>query len=287
MNRGLGFVIDSLEDVPCDGEEDLMVRIRRMAGPWASDDKLRCHLRSARGKLHWAINSYMRICLSDEGTRLDYEPRSGVLFRPCAATSSDIQSLAIKDNSRESGDAQEEDPGSLDAWAPTLVSLLLEQISDPWTLISASRVSRAFYKETRNEKLWKDLFDSKWPVVFPLSKAKGQGASSASPLRRTIESFRDQSLFIHRMSCPVCGEDRGIVPIVYGYPSVQLMEKMRKKMCILGGDHLVEECFVWGCHQCNESFKVHPFSPPFDWILDVAKDKSAKIDGMRAYTYEL
>jgi hypothetical protein len=282
------FIIDALGDVPCDGEENLMLKMREMAGPWAEESKLRVQLRCARGKAHWAINTYLREALSEEvpSRRLDFEPQS-VLGLPS------LELLTIKDDAQAGTShvkeatvqLEGEDSGSLDDWAPQLLTLLLEHIvDDPWSLISASCTSKAFLKASRSEKLWKDMFNLKWPAVFPLS----QGISKKDWIP-PYALFRDQSLLVHRMTCPVCGVERGLVPIVYGFPSAQLMTMMKNKKCILGGDHLIEDCHMWCCHQCGESFKVYPYSS-FEWINTyMARSAATPAEGMRmrAYTYEL
>ena len=293
--RSSSFIIDNSGDVPCEGEEALMMRMRNMAGPSASEGILRHQLRSSRGKHHWAINSYMRLVLSPiDDTRLDYEPQL-VLARPQISQEQQLATHVHEEMTRDEG-VEGDDPAvtcpsvtsdscPLSDWSPTLVSLILEKVDDPWTLTSASAINKSFLKAARNDKLWRDLFDSRWgSEVFPL-KAAERHLREKGPL----ELYRYQSLFVYHMSCPVCGEERGLVPIVYGFPSAPLMEMRRNKRCILGGDHLIEDCFVWGCVMCNVSFKAFPYSPPFDWIprVNQAASPAAQVEGQRAYTYEL
>lgn len=59
--------------------------------------------------------------------------------------------------------------------------------------------------------------------------------------------YRGQLGYTRDMRCPRCGRARGIVPILYGFPSPPLLALMRERLLILGGDHLIEDCHVWGC----------------------------------------
>ncbi|MEW5308256.1 MAG: hypothetical protein WDW38_000229 [Sanguina aurantia] len=65
--------------------------------------------------------------------------------------------------------------------------------------------------------------------------------SAAHPLR-----------FAAEMRCPRCGTGR-VVPLVYGFPSLKLMDGMSKQTLILGGDHLIEDCHDVSARWHNEA----------------------------------
>lgn len=66
---------------PLDGEHALMRHLRKRVGPYADDALLRAHLRTARGKLHWSANGYLRDAVLAPGrARRDFAPRP--LARP-------------------------------------------------------------------------------------------------------------------------------------------------------------------------------------------------------------
>ena len=58
-----------------------MRHLRKRVGPYADDALLRAHLRTARGKLHWSANGYLRDAVLAPGrARRDFAPRP--LARP-------------------------------------------------------------------------------------------------------------------------------------------------------------------------------------------------------------
>ena len=56
------------------------------------------------------------------------------------------------------------------------------------------------------------------------------------------------------MKCPKCGGK--LVPIIYGMPSVELMEKVEKKEVYLGGCCIIgdKEMPSYFCNKCNKEF---------------------------------
>ncbi|GBF87331.1 hypothetical protein Rsub_00042 [Raphidocelis subcapitata] len=57
---------------------------------------------------------------------------------------------------------------------------------------------------------------------------------------------RRQRGYEGRRACPRCGEGR-VVPILYGYPTPELLAGMRSGRLVLGGDHLIESAHIWAC----------------------------------------
>ncbi|KAG2432068.1 hypothetical protein HXX76_008995 [Chlamydomonas incerta] len=90
--------------------------------------------------------------------------------------------------------------------------------------------------------------------------------------------------FLKSLRCPRCGST-ALLPILYGFPSAKLLEGMRSKRLILGGDHLIESCHVWGCpnDRCGASYRFFPYDRVDEWMADQAKPQPAGPH----YTYEL
>jgi hypothetical protein len=68
-----------------DDEASLLTQMRQKLGPYASADVLTHHLRQCRGKVTWAVNSYLRAVLAapqPAAGQEDYQQRPG----PCPAS---------------------------------------------------------------------------------------------------------------------------------------------------------------------------------------------------------
>mmetsp|Transcript_19251 Transcript_19251/g.41609 ORF Transcript_19251/g.41609 Transcript_19251/m.41609 type:complete len:174 (+) Transcript_19251:1442-1963(+) len=127
---------------------------------------------------------------------------------------------------------------------------------------------------------------------FPALEGAGDDGNAdvqedcSSPWRA---SYTRQAAYMWAMMCPRCGGGR-VVPIVYGFPSPKLLEGMRSKRLILGGDHLIENCHVWACTCCNSSFRSFPYENVDLWVEDLIQQAgrpTQQSGGMPTYTYEL
>ena len=63
------------------------------------------------------------------------------------------------------------------------------------------------------------------------------------------------------MTCPECHAAR-VTPIVYGFPSPQLVTALKKQKVLLGGDYLVEGDPSWACRACQSRWRAWPFAWP-------------------------
>lgn len=66
------------------------------------------------------------------------------------------------------------------------------------------------------------------------------------------------------MACPGCSS-RGLVPVVYGFPSRALVHAQRNGHVALGGDYLVPGDAVWICRgRCRTQWQTWPWgrTPP-------------------------
>ncbi|GIL82385.1 hypothetical protein Vretimale_11837 [Volvox reticuliferus] len=114
-------------------------------------------------------------------------------------------------------------------------------------------------------------------VVVPLRPEQGSAFRSL---------YQRQMCFLNSLRCPRCGGG-AIVPIVYGFPSPKLMEGMRERRLILGGDHLIENCHVWGCNRCGASFRHFPYDGCENWVAELARPQPQRPSHLPHYTYEL
>lgn len=101
------------------------------------------------------------------------------------------------------------------------------------------------------------------------------------------ERYRVQLEYQLSMRCPTCGGSK-LVPIVYGFPSPPLLAGMRHHKLILGGDHLIENCHVWACTQCNSSYRHYPYCNVELWLNEhIARSSKPSTSTLPTYTYEL
>lgn len=79
-----------------ENEEELLAQLREKVGMYASADRLLYHIRAARGKLHWSINSYFRevmVAPMENGVP-DFHPRarsSAAQLGACSTTGQQVQ----------------------------------------------------------------------------------------------------------------------------------------------------------------------------------------------------
>lgn len=107
----------------------------------------------------------------------------------------------------------------------------------------------------------------------PAPQQRGPAAGAPPALQPTWrQCYRAQHGYQLQMRCPSCGAG-ALKPIVYGFPSPQLLQCMRSKRCVLGGDHLIEACHVWACTcaGCNVSFRHFPYDDVAVWAEEHAR----------------
>lgn len=59
------------------------------------------------------------------------------------------------------------------------------------------------------------------------------------------------------IKCPLCGENN-MAPIIYGYPTPELVELARKDMVALGGCVVSPDNPTHYCYSCNETTQFEP-----------------------------
>ncbi|KAG1658762.1 hypothetical protein FOA52_001304 [Chlamydomonas sp. UWO 241] len=98
------------------------------------------------------------------------------------------------------------------------------------------------------------------------------GAPSGYGRGRWQSLYRRQAQAVWQMACPRCGTSASVVPVVYGFPSPRLLQGMKSRRLILGGDHLIENCHAWACTTCNSSFRTYPFTHVLVWVEELASE---------------
>jgi len=63
-----------------------------------------------------------------------------------------------------------------------------------------------------------------------------------------------------RPACPVCRYEDQVVRIMYGYPSLELIEQSRRGEVALGGCCIGFDAHEWYCRGCLRSFNAPDFS---------------------------
>ena len=62
-----------------------------------------------------------------------------------------------------------------------------------------------------------------------------------------------------RQECVACRQAK-CIPILYGFPSPELVKAMGRGELELGGDYLLPDSPVWLCKRCNAQFRCYPWS---------------------------
>ena len=82
--------------------------------------------------------------------------------------------------------------------------------------------------------------------------------------------------------CSACGEPGSVVPVLYGFPSPELIELRTKKEVYLGGDQMLEGAGFphWQCRVCFAA-SVH-----YPWAKE-GKGLEAAPEGARNHRYAI
>eukprot|EP00877_Chromochloris_zofingiensis_P008437 jgi/Chrzof1/3847/Cz13g11010.t1 len=127
--------------------------------------------------------------------------------------------------------------------------------------------------------------ETAWPV--------GLRRCIKPPGRYWHQLYKQQHNYQTTRLCPRCGVC-SVVPIVYGFPSAQLLAGMQGGRLMLGGDHLIESCHVWACSGCRSCYRYYPYGDVALWLHDDDGGGVVRViqaDGTDAafpkYTYEL
>ncbi len=154
-----------------ENEKELLQTLRAKLGPTPDEDRLLYHIRSARGKLHWAVNSYLREAMSQPNSTAE----QGVITRAPWPTTRASHSRSVSgvpsDAEREvpfpcscnrgcessapattaaepsSSDNTSEQPSvSLDHLPVGILEAIVRYLPDPHTMVSLAMTCAVFNK---------------------------------------------------------------------------------------------------------------------------------------------
>lgn len=149
--------------VPVEGETGLLRKMRKKVGPYAAEGKLVAHLRSSRGKLHWAVNGYFREAVLERAPaagRADFEPRP--VARPPQEASSCVPATTA-------GTATVADgvpcPDREELVLPPLVWEMLLARMPPADVCRLAPTCAAARDAARSDAVWRRQYEARWGVT--------------------------------------------------------------------------------------------------------------------------
>mmetsp|Transcript_20757 Transcript_20757/g.25173 ORF Transcript_20757/g.25173 Transcript_20757/m.25173 type:complete len:267 (+) Transcript_20757:168-968(+) len=119
-------------------------------------------------------------------------------------------------------------------------------------------VNRNFNQVMMSNEIWYTLCERYW--ILPVG---GDRDGEQIAWRKTFRRFFK---FMSTLCCPEssCISNKSgtdvVVPIVYGFPSRELVEAMRASRLILGDDHIIEGRSVWYCCSCKTNWTHWPYT---------------------------
>lgn len=248
-------------DAPAADEERLLEEVRAVAGPYATHDILRHHLRASHGKPGWAVNGYLREAVLARNTRADFEPPP----RPEAeAASAGVSMLAPE--SAAPAELDEPPPAELPA---CVWELILSHLEAP-DVRAAACVCTAL--RCAADSCWPALFVRRWGVPIPLH-----------PPQQPRKAYAERAAALGAFRCPACLR-APLQPIVYGFPSPALVAAQRKSLVWLGGDYLIKGDPSWACMGCESRWLTFPWARggmPCR-VPTLAQMQAAQLDGADA-----
>ena len=229
--------VPRLLDAPLAGEEQLLEEVRAAVGQYASEERLRHHLRQAHGKSNWAVNGYLReSVVAHNGTRADYYPPS---CPPALSGARAPESAAHSALAPECAEPAEPLELPLCLW-----ELILSHLDAP-DLRRAACVSTLL--RSTSDSCWPELFARRWGVL-PLN-----------PQLQPREAYAERAASLGAFRCPACHASP-LVPIVYGFPSPPLVAAQRAGVVFLAGDYLIHKDPTWACMSCHARWLTFPWA---------------------------
>lgn len=230
-------------------EAELIKSIRARLGPYASGTALLYHLRAARGKVFWAVNTYFRAVLAEQVNQADFEPREYAQlanYQAPTAPKCTQHPLTTEQMNLEN--------------IPSLVVEHMLQHTNLFTVCSAALASRSLGKAAQSNTVWASLYNKRWGCAQLDQQSNFCHAASNQQVEQSQwhDKYQQRHLAEQRMQCPSCEQSK-VVPIVYGFPSHLLVRNMRANKLRMGNDHLIEGQPIWTCTACTKEFADFPF----------------------------
>jgi hypothetical protein len=248
---------------PLDGAHALMRHLRTRVGPYADDALLRAHLRTARGKLHWSANGYLRDAVLAPGrARRDFAPRP--LARPHLAAATAAREEAAPNVVERATDHR---PAEVPALPPLAWELVFAR-APAADVCRLARVAAVTRRAASAPAVWRAQFLARWGEAAAARRIRRADADAegGSPAVNWFAAYRDAHVREREMLCPECHASR-VTPTVYGFPSPELVAALRRGAVSLGGDYLVEGDPCWACAACESRWRAWPFAwPDASWI---------------------
>ena len=237
---------------------------RALLGPHACKERLVASSSSAGAQsLQWAVNSYLRGIFAESDNRFHKDFR----LKPISAmtaTGVPKEVAAFK--------------GKWKLW-PMDIVIAFACWLDYRDLVSFSGVNKmmrdAVIRDARfSEMLWGSLaVHHSYSAVLQASRDQlvfsagnilrsTSGKLSLSVLDRDISPFEKFKESIERektATCLSCGHIGAVIPLVYGYPTPQLLECFHRKKLKFGGDNLIDGLATWTCTNCEMSWYSYPW----------------------------
>jgi len=241
-------------------------------GPHANLSKLLYHLRSTRGKVPWAVNCYFRdVCepTADSSDLWDFQLRS-LLPKPVEPPRE-----GVLDEATDAGCSEGVDPGiGIDSLPVPVLEHILRSVGAA-DVCNVAQTCKTLANAARSDLVWKHLYVQRWGVPPSNSvlasdlwteEHRGEGEVEGEIQNEMRELFRQRFTFEKEMRCLKCGMLK-VVPLIYGFPSPKLVQCMRAKQLMLGGDYLADgdahmgfPC--WFCTACSTKYTRYPHAPP-------------------------
>ncbi|KAL3143205.1 hypothetical protein ABBQ38_002060 [Trebouxia sp. C0009 RCD-2024] len=214
--------------------------MRTKLGPYASEAAIQYHLRSARGKVFWAVNTYFRAVLAEQVRQADFEPKEYAQLANCRTPAP--PNLMQGSGSREQS--------SFDSIPSPVLEHVLRHCN-LLTVCNAASACSSLHQAATSDLVWNSLYRQRW------GSAK-QDDHKLLQEQSQHDRYRERHLAEHGMQCPGCKQAK-IIPIVYGFPSHLLVRNMRANKLRMGNDHLIEGQPTWTCSSCSEVFANFPY----------------------------
>ena len=277
-------------ETPVENEMGLTRAMRKRCGPFANEARMVAHLRSARGKLHWSVNGYFREAVL--GGSLDFAPR------PSAREDAGRRTTDGEEDVEVGHEATPSLPSLV--WEMLLSRVALPDVcrlarvsgltrdvarsNAVWRAQFVARWGESAAVRVAAARSSKQVKPRKPPPTFHGGEGfDGSGggprvntndghiarviqtptcsSSRHDPVTDWKEEYKQRHARERRMTCPECHAAR-VTPIVYGFPSPQLVTALKKQQVLLGGDYLVEGDPSWACRACQSRWRAWPFAWP-------------------------
>ncbi|KAK9814731.1 hypothetical protein WJX72_010645 [[Myrmecia] bisecta] len=155
-------------------EDALLDLLRVLVGPHSSEQRLRQHLRTCCGKMHWAVNSYLRDALTaslESNSQPDFQAH---LEAAPAAVAAEVATSQQADTD--------------DASLPLLPAALVEEVlqrTNLSTVVAAAQSCHLLRKAAACDVVWRALYQQRWPGTSP----QNAGDASADPDCKCVREF--------------------------------------------------------------------------------------------------